>query len=314
MKPPEDPNILFAFLDDRQARFAGQVTTPPGSHWEMGIDWWRAIRRASYFILNGRWPTPEEEEVWRPSQGLGDKVLGYPVEILTGLPEGEPRLKPDFDFAAYAPYKLQFHSERMAQKVSSTWNLICLSHDPAIRLDGYDFADWHSVERATREHEALASHQTCDIIAGRYSGGLVELGCFGAIKGNGLSPQCSGYHNGVIWYKADVLRLVHAVYQQRSKAISGSASAPAQTIVGGGGGLGLGGGGGPSAGQGNVNYGTPGWGSAYGVGGGAGGGGGAGSLGTGSTIPERLIVPFRDRCWPPQRLRRILLEMGVEDD
>lgn len=64
--------------------------------------------------------------------------------------------------------------------MSSTYRPICLSHNPAIELD----IAWHSGnnglivgEQLTRE--GFSSHPDCDIILGKYSYPLIEVGCIG---------------------------------------------------------------------------------------------------------------------------------------
>jgi hypothetical protein len=90
--------------------------------------------------------------------------------------------------------------------VSSNYHLLCLSHDPAIVID-CDFR-LDEVEAVTREHEAPAGHQDCDIVAGRFSCPLIEAGCFGrTLRG---PSGCKGiHHRGPIWTDSNVLRLLH---------------------------------------------------------------------------------------------------------
>jgi hypothetical protein len=68
--------------------------------------------------------------------------------------------------------------------MSSMYRLICLSHDPGLTLD----TEWHSGAngRAAAEadlrhpgesaHEEVRQHARCDLIIGRYSCPLVEVG------------------------------------------------------------------------------------------------------------------------------------------
>lgn len=68
--------------------------------------------------------------------------------------------------------------------MSSIYRLICLSHDPGIELD----TEWQSgqdgrsvAETALRqpgraESEEIRNHDNCDLVIGRYSASLVEVG------------------------------------------------------------------------------------------------------------------------------------------
>lgn len=98
--------------------------------------------------------------------------------------------------------------------MSSNYHLLCLSHDPAIVLSEYDFqrAD---ISAVTRAYPGLADHQQCDIMVGRYSYPLVEVGCFGAITLEGPTG-CKGYHNGIQWMDRDWLRLLCTVNEHHS--------------------------------------------------------------------------------------------------
>ena len=90
--------------------------------------------------------------------------------------------------------------------MSSTYHLLCLSHDPAIIIGG-EFS-LRGIETAARDHEALHGHQGCDIMAGRYSYPLIEAGCFGRQM---TGPTgCRSVHSGLLWADADWLRLLAA--------------------------------------------------------------------------------------------------------
>jgi hypothetical protein len=91
--------------------------------------------------------------------------------------------------------------------VSSTYRLLCLSHDPAIVID-HDMALAEIEALSDRNDTRLAGHEFCDVLAGRFSYPLIEVGCLG-IR---LRPQagCRGYHNGINWVDSDWLRLLLA--------------------------------------------------------------------------------------------------------
>lgn len=64
--------------------------------------------------------------------------------------------------------------------MSSTYHVLCVSHDPAIVVDG---EGWNTaaeaVERAgdPGRFNDMAEHVNCDLLVGRYSYPLVEVGC-----------------------------------------------------------------------------------------------------------------------------------------
>jgi hypothetical protein len=89
--------------------------------------------------------------------------------------------------------------------VSSTYNAICLSHDPGIVL-GPDFT--YEEANSLKSRDRLTGHETCDIVIGRYSYPLVEAACLGRqLPG---PTGCKGYHSGVEWIDRDWLRLLAA--------------------------------------------------------------------------------------------------------
>lgn len=64
--------------------------------------------------------------------------------------------------------------------MSSTYRILCMSHDPAIVVSG---EEWNTaaeaVERAGNpgQFADMAEHQSCDLLVGRYSYPLVEVAC-----------------------------------------------------------------------------------------------------------------------------------------
>jgi hypothetical protein len=91
--------------------------------------------------------------------------------------------------------------------VSSAYYLLCLSHDPALVID-HNFGCDGIKALGDREHDFLAAHQECDLVAGRYSYPLIEAACFGRQLPGPTS--CKGCHNAVDWTEAQVLRLLSA--------------------------------------------------------------------------------------------------------
>ena len=91
--------------------------------------------------------------------------------------------------------------------MSSNYTIFCLGHDPAIEIMG-DISSPNDalVMAAERRHERLNEHSGCDLLVGRYSGGLVEIGCPG-------DPYCH-YHgpNADTWTEAGWLRLLYIAH------------------------------------------------------------------------------------------------------
>ncbi|MYR36378.1 hypothetical protein GTX14_04845 [Streptomyces sp. SID4944] len=97
--------------------------------------------------------------------------------------------------------------------MSSTYRVLCLSHDPAIIIDG----DWRRAEGA---EEAVAAgvdgHPHCDLIIGRYSYPLVEVGCPPS-RDHRAKVTC--YHNSTAWTESEWLRLLAAAYHSSDEAV-----------------------------------------------------------------------------------------------
>ncbi|GAB3156369.1 hypothetical protein GCM10027258_62700 [Amycolatopsis stemonae] len=94
--------------------------------------------------------------------------------------------------------------------MSSTYRLLCLSHDPAIELD----LEFSSGSGGRERAEAavlggVAGHEACDLLIGRYSYPLVELGCPDRSRGHR-----GGYHpHHTVWVDAIWIKLL-ALAQQ----------------------------------------------------------------------------------------------------
>lgn len=89
--------------------------------------------------------------------------------------------------------------------MSSDYHLLCLSHDPAIVI-GNEFRR-HEVEALTRDTEALRDHPHCDVVIGRFSYPLIEVGCLGMTMSG---TRCKRLHRGVEWIDRDWLKLLLA--------------------------------------------------------------------------------------------------------
>lgn len=97
--------------------------------------------------------------------------------------------------------------------MSSTYGVLCLSHDPAITA-AYDYGSHENAAQAIAE--GIEDHEHCDLLIGRYSAALVEAGCPRS-KDQPANLRCC--HGGTVWADADVLRLLAAAYQSQDEAV-----------------------------------------------------------------------------------------------
>jgi len=102
--------------------------------------------------------------------------------------------------------------------VSSTYRILCLNHDPAIVID----RDWSSPNDAMAAatdpgHAGLDDHLRCDLLVGRWSGGLCEIGCPPSI---GPEAKCSSHHRNEHWVDLDWLRLLAAALDSSEPAVT----------------------------------------------------------------------------------------------
>lgn len=93
--------------------------------------------------------------------------------------------------------------------MSSTYDVLCLSHDPATTAA----EDVPGVEKAS-DMAALGfdNHPGCDLLVARFSGGLVELGCPG-MPSPPAGNRHPGWHRDLIWAEAGLLRVAAAVIE-----------------------------------------------------------------------------------------------------
>lgn len=90
--------------------------------------------------------------------------------------------------------------------MSSYYRLLCLSHDPAIVIDGDDRSRDTAIARA---HAGVPDHVGCDLLIGRYSAPLVEV-CCPTRTAPGPTPAWHPgwrWHAQPIWADAALLRL-----------------------------------------------------------------------------------------------------------
>ena len=89
--------------------------------------------------------------------------------------------------------------------MSSTFGLICLAHQPAILLEG-EYSNARGILDALAAGEPATHHPHCDLIAGRWSGGLIELACLPS--DNHPRRIHAGSHRDLEWVDASWLRLL----------------------------------------------------------------------------------------------------------
>lgn len=93
--------------------------------------------------------------------------------------------------------------------MSSNYQVICLSHDPALVIDT-GWADRATLEghlAAPKRSGVLAQHATCDLLGGAYSYPLVEVYC--PPTREVIRGKCYHPHHGT-WIDAAWLRLLLA--------------------------------------------------------------------------------------------------------
>lgn len=92
--------------------------------------------------------------------------------------------------------------------MSSTYRILCLSHDPAIRTDR-EFGSHEAAITVARDphHHGLTDHSRCDLLIGQYSYPLIELCC----PGNKTAGD-DGHdaHDEPRWIVVDWVRLLAA--------------------------------------------------------------------------------------------------------
>jgi hypothetical protein len=101
--------------------------------------------------------------------------------------------------------------------VSSHYEIYCLSHDPATTHGDYRHPELAAYDIA----EGLDGHEQCDLLIGRVSGGIVEIGC----PPRGVSKKCC--HSTIEWADTAWLRLLVHVHQDESDTARRLADAPA---------------------------------------------------------------------------------------
>ncbi|MFZ3473127.1 hypothetical protein ACODT3_10665 [Streptomyces sp. 4.24] len=96
--------------------------------------------------------------------------------------------------------------------MSSTYYILCLSHDPAT-TEGESYTFEEAEQRVTA---GLETHPNCDLAISRSSGSIVEVACLTS-KDRKADLHC--YHSGLIWADANWLRLLAAAHQSTDPAV-----------------------------------------------------------------------------------------------
>jgi len=94
--------------------------------------------------------------------------------------------------------------------MSTSYRILCLSHDPAIILEpnwaGFDQALAAATDPA--KHVEIANHAECDLLVGTWRGGLFLITCPPRPH-----PREDGHHRLPVGGDIDWLRLLSAAYQ-----------------------------------------------------------------------------------------------------
>ena len=96
--------------------------------------------------------------------------------------------------------------------MSSTYYILCLSHDPAT-TEGECYRFEEAEQRVAAGFE---THPNCDLAISRHSGAVVEVACLTS-KHRKVDLRC--YHGAAIWADADWLRLLAAAHQSTDPAV-----------------------------------------------------------------------------------------------
>lgn len=102
--------------------------------------------------------------------------------------------------------------------MSSSYHILCLSHDPALTVTGLGHNRPEVAEAAVRKD--TDSHAHCDLLIARHSGALMELGCPSTHPAREGAYRC-GTHSGTEWVDVEWLRLLAAAYQSDDQALRG---------------------------------------------------------------------------------------------
>ena len=91
--------------------------------------------------------------------------------------------------------------------MSSTYRILCLSHDPAIVIEYPEFSSGSNGRELAEAAvlRGIEGHEGCDLLIGRYSYPLVEVGCPDRSR-----EHVGGYHpHDTKWVDASWLKLLY---------------------------------------------------------------------------------------------------------
>lgn len=85
--------------------------------------------------------------------------------------------------------------------MSSEYDVLCVSHAPAILIETGEGQPAPAIERVQR---GIDEHPACDLLVGRWSGALVEICCVG---GETAKPHHPGWHRDPTWVDVGLVRI-----------------------------------------------------------------------------------------------------------
>jgi len=97
--------------------------------------------------------------------------------------------------------------------MSDDFHAFCCSHDPAFNLTDFDVGR-DEVEPMIRRMRQDSPHSDCNLLIGRYSGSLIDIGCPGSLgtdRGFGEAFGCASGHKEIKWIDARWLKLALAL-------------------------------------------------------------------------------------------------------
>jgi len=109
--------------------------------------------------------------------------------------------------------------------MSDDFQVFCCSHDPAVPVG--DDVGRDEIEPLIRSLRKQSAHETCDLLVGRYSGALVEIGCPCNIglpagsPGHKFGGGGPGYHRDMEWVDQRWLALAATLLDDTGAIIPG---------------------------------------------------------------------------------------------